>query len=332
MRDTSKKRSAAAPTKVAERATDKAPHDVEALRETTRKLVIELDAFAAKHAPLTAIDHDVFAAQYPDAYCEAQGTATRSRGVLKDAMDWLRVFHPAPGARDHGDPGFAATTLPLLIRWTRRLALALADVQEAGTSGAVELDAKREIARLRYRKTRASVDDALGRNEAWITQLKAHLDGETHAEFDAEAARLYRLADAIDAWLAGGDALLKHALAGRGVTADVSKACREAADAVEAARKVTRNTLDGGRDTPAINLVEGRVLVLMQDVFRSVNKARAEKKTTLVLRPGAASRRIIQPNKPRATETAPDDASGAATGETPAATATAKKRTKKRGR
>lgn len=140
---------------------------------------------------------------------------------------------------------------------------------------------------------RGAIDHALGRNEAWIVPLGERLTSGDHAEFDAEATRPYRVADAIDAWLEGADALVRHALAGRGVTVATSKACRGDGDATETARKGASGRLDGGRDTPTINLAEGRVLVLMQDVFRSVNLARAERTTTLILRPGAATQRII---------------------------------------
>ena len=78
---------------------------------------------AAHHDAPQPLDHQTFEVQFPDVFCVSQGALTRSRGTLKDSLDWLHVLHPRKGHASHGDLGFAPGLLPLLIEWTRRLAV-----------------------------------------------------------------------------------------------------------------------------------------------------------------------------------------------------------------
>lgn len=268
--------------------------------KSARGPLVELAAMAAQHDVLQALDHETLEVQFPDPYCASQGALTRSRGTLKDSLDWLRVLHPKKGPASHGDLGLAPSMLPLLIEWTRRLAVHIEALDGGTPVATADLEAVRAAAQRQYSAVRASVGTALGKNTEWKAQLDKHLDGEKHAELDDDAARLLRLADAIEAWRSGDDPRVKHALAGQRITADTVTACTAAADALEQARTGHTGKLGGSRDTPEVNLVEGRVLVLMGEVFDAVNRARAAKKTTLVLVPGAATKRVIQPNaKPR---------------------------------
>lgn len=276
-----------------------------ALPASTRAALDELAAWAALSPPLSALDRETFAARFPDAYCERLGQTTRSRGTVKDALAWLRLLHPAKRSSRLGVTGVSPLTLALFIDATRAL-LQLVESQgaRAVNDGIVRREASRAEAVRRYRDLRDRVDDALGRNDDWIAALRMHTDSELHGEFDPDTARSLRLADGLDAWLRGKDRVIAHALASEGVTAEAVKAMRDAADALEAARADATRPTDRGLDTPAINRAEGRVLALMQRVYRDVNAARAKGATTAVLPVGAATKRLIAPSKkPKAKST-----------------------------
>jgi len=271
------------------------------VRESTRALLEELGRWRDVHPALTALDQEMFEAKYPAAWREQLGGSTKARGTLKDAVAWLRLLHPAAGRKPAGDHGVAPVTMALFVGWTGQLLHAV-EALDAGAADdhGVKLAAAREAANTLWRTTRGPVDEALGRNEAWTAQLREQLLGSRHGELDGDAARLLRLADAIDGWFKSKDAVVKHALTTEGVTAERAALCRQRANALEAARALAAGAKDTGRDPPPVNRVEGSVLALMQGIFRAVNGARANKATTLVLQPGGATRRIIQPNTGRA--------------------------------
>ena len=294
MSDVSKGKAARTPS----RTKQDTPTDAAVMRATTLANLAELARLAALYPALTPLDHDTLVARFDDAYCEALGTATKSRGTLKDALAWLRVLHPPAGARPLGDTGVSAITLALLVEWTRRLLVEVESMAEGLPAGLAEEASMREAAKARYRSVRDAVEEALGHNAKWIAILKSHLDGSKHDELDADVARLLRLADAVKELIAL-HATTRHALADEGVTDATPRGCTDDALALEKAIKAKPRAGNIDRDTPAVNLVEGRVLVLMTRVFRAVNKARAAKRTTLVLQPGAATKRVVQPPSPR---------------------------------
>lgn len=283
-----------------------APPPAHPLSDGTRVMLDELTRWQALHAPLTTLDNETFASKYPAEYCEQLATATRARGTLRDAREWLRVLHPAPGAKGVVPTGVPEVTLALFVEHTRQLAVAVEAMSQGDTSPrGVEVEATRATANETYHSTRDRVSEAIGRNPTWTQHLDGHLASNRHAELDADAARLLRLGEALDAWFVGKDVVVKHALSIEGVTAETAKSCAQAATALESARVAAAGARESGRDTPAVNRVEGHVLVLMQSVFRAVKQAREQKKTQLVLRPGAATRRVITPNarvgRPKAT-------------------------------
>lgn len=80
------------------------------------------------------------------------------------------------------------------------------------------------------------------------------------------------------------------------MTAETAVACAKAVADLEAAKTLDVGAKIGDHDTPALNRIEGAVLLLMIAVFRAVDGARAAGKTRLVLKPRAATRRVIAPN------------------------------------
>ena len=323
MSDLSKGKAARTPS----RTKQDTPIEAAAMRATTLANLAELARMAALYPALTPLDHETLVARFDDAYCEALGTTTKARGTLKDALAWLRMLHPPAGARSLGDTGVSATVKALFIEWTRRLQVEVESIAEGLPAGLAEEASMREAAKARYRTVRDAVDEALGHNAKWITVLRSHLDSEKHGELDVDVARLMRLASGVKALLAH-HATTKHALANEGVTDATVQVCNDDALALEKAAKARPRGGAVDRDTPATNLVEGRVLVLMTQVFRAVNKARAAKRTTLVLRPGAATKRVIQPRGPRKSAEAEDNTDGVA----PADGAAKKRSTKARKR
>jgi hypothetical protein len=306
-----------------------APPTPKALPDGLRLALEEIGRWREGHTPPTELDHRTFEAKYPVAYCEQLASSTKARGTLKDAREWLRKLHPAPGKKPIGDAGVPSVTLALFIEYTQQLAVAVESMnQGASDAPAVQVEVTRAAANLCYRSTKARVVEAIGQNDTWNRQLAEHLDSDRHSEVDADAARLLRLRDAIRGWLKSKDEVVKHALQIEGVTPETEGACTKAASELEAARAAAAGTKDSGRDPPLVNRIEGCVLVLMQSVYRAVNEAREQKKTTLVLQPGAATRRVITPNaRVRKAKVSEGDEAPAAPG---AQVVTAAKRPKKR--
>jgi len=274
-----------------------APPSLTPLQDATLIQLEEIDRWRTHYPPLSELDRDTFAEKYPDSYCESLAGSTKARGTLKDSRAWLRKLHPVATRRPVGDVGVPAVTMALFIEHTRELALAVESMNKGlGSDAAVKVEAARARANTRYRDVKARVEEALGANETWKAQLRAHLDSEQHSEQDADAARLLRLRDAINVWLGGKDIKIKHSLGIQGVKAETAAACGEAAVALEAARVHASGVAASDKDTPQVNRTEGHVLVLMREVFRAVNNAREAGTTELVLQPGAATRRVITPN------------------------------------
>lgn len=274
-----------------------APPPAKPLSSTTRIALEELAAWRDAHPAPTPLDHATFDARYPLDAREALARLTKAPGTLGDARALLRTLHPAPGAKPLGDLGVSPIIMALLIEHTRRLAVAVEESNHGTTSdGAVKIEAARVAVNLAYHTTKAKAEVAAGRNEAWKAHIKKHLDSALHTELDPDGARLRRLVDAIEAWLGGDDATIKHSLAIEGVTAETAVACAKAVTDLEAAKTLDVGAKIGDHDTPALNRIEGAVLLLMIAVFRAVDGARAAGKTRLVLKPRAATRRVIAPN------------------------------------
>ena len=119
---------------------------------------------AAQHNVLQALDHETFEVQFPDVFCAVQGALARSRGTFKDSLDWLHVLHPKKGHASHGDLGLAPSTLPLLIEWTRRLAVHIEALDGGTPVATADLEAVRAAAQRQYTAVREPVGTALGKN------------------------------------------------------------------------------------------------------------------------------------------------------------------------
>ncbi|MFO0650897.1 MAG: hypothetical protein U0326_32025 [Polyangiales bacterium] len=287
-----------------------APPPAKPLSSTTKIALEELAAWRDAHPALTPLDHATFDARYPLDAREALAHLTKAPGTLGDARKLLRTLHPAPGAKPLGDLGISPIIMALLIEHTRRLAVAIEEIKHGTNSdGEVKIETARVAVNLAYRTTKSKVEAAAGRNEAWKAHIKKHLDSRSHNELDPDGARLRRLVDAIEAWLGGADATIKHSLAIEGVTAETAVTCAKAVTDLEAAKTLAVGAKVGDHDSAEVNRIEGAVLLLMLAVSRAVSEARAAGKTQLVLTPGAATRRVLAPNaRARAKKAATDGA------------------------
>lgn len=285
-------------TSISPKAKSLAPPAKNPLRPTTEAMLEELSRWRARYPGLTEIQRRTFAAKYPEAYRERLAAGTKARATLKNALSWLRILHPTRPRGSLGNTGLSPTTVALWIECTRELALAVETLDAPAEGGDdVTIEAARAEVNTLFVTYRVRIVDAIGQNDTWKAQLETALSSRRHTELDADAARLLRLADAIDTWLKGtseNDELVRAALEDEGVTRAAVTACTDAARALEGARANARPRATG-HDTPAVNRAEGSVLALMQLVYRKVTRSRSEGATSLVLRPDAATRRVIAP-------------------------------------
>lgn len=285
-------------TSIPAKAKSLAPPPKNPLRPTTEAMLEELSRWRALYPALTELQRRAFAAKYPEAFRERLASSTKARATLKNALSWLRELHPRRSRGSFGTTGLSPTTMALWIECTRELALAVETLDAPPDGGTeVTVEAARAEVNTLFANNRTRVTDAIGQNDTWKTQLETALASRRHAELDADGARLLRLADAIDAWLKGtteSDELIRAALEDEGVTRATVTACTDAAQALEHARSNTGPRATG-HDTPTVNRAEGSVLAIMQLVWRKVTRSRSEGATSLVLRPDAATRRVIAP-------------------------------------
>jgi hypothetical protein len=231
---------------------------------------------------LDDVQREAFSGQYSDAECTALGAKTQSGTVRATAFAWaadtavaLADAATAKGVR------YGATRLA----WLVELIVALDSARGAArdTAGAHEdVRTTRDLLRRRARDVRVELGaalDAVVRNHPDDeAALGAARFGEARTD-DLLVASLERLAGLVVAFASRAlrDADMRHRLEAACVTPEDADVARDAASDFANAREgvALGGQSQGGKDTPAVNLVEGRVLFEMLRLRAARDQARA---------------------------------------------------------
>ncbi|HEX2573142.1 MAG TPA: hypothetical protein VH877_26575, partial [Polyangia bacterium] len=107
------------------------------------------------------------------------------------------------------------------------------------------------------------------------------------------AAGLEALAALVDGWEKRGDEVLEVLLAAQNLTGDDVARARATALRLRRAYEGTRGERVEVRDPPAVNRIEGRVLLEMRTARRAFDAARAKNKLVARLVPGRGTRGVL---------------------------------------
>jgi hypothetical protein len=254
-----------------------------------------LTVLAARWPALTGGNEALFRAKYTDAKCEKLGADTRSEGVLGEALAFASVMDKALTAHPRELRRYDGQRFAWFLQCIGKLAQERA-LQEAGSSGPAAMAAARDRARTAALAGRTEVVDSLEElvegDEVEEEALSA-ARGET-SNPDRIVASIRSLCTYARGWLARPDQLSRDKVAMSGLTlAEVEHAEQAAATLVNAG---AGKTLEGAvivRDAPAVNRIEGRVLLEMRTALRVFNKAKAKNNLIPTLTPGDATRHVL---------------------------------------
>jgi hypothetical protein len=216
--------------------------------------------------PLTQAQRSAFRSQFSDAQCDALGTRTKAEAVGRDARAWAATIDAS--LRKHPDVlrRYGKARFAWFLECIRDLYQAL-DAQRAarGSVGASKRQAgyAREAARAAREDLLEALEMIVGGSEAERESLSA---ASGAARSNEEIARSLRsLADLAEGWLkerAAGDATLE----GKGTA----------------------------RDAPAVNRIEGRLLLEMRIVMRVFARAHERNAVVPRLTPGPGTRPVLR--------------------------------------
>lgn len=283
-----------------------------------------LQALSSKQDALSNDERALFAARYSDAKCEAKGVGTRSEGVLSEALGWAPTIDKALASFPVELRRYHRARFAWYLECVRKLAEART-LQQAKGGAAVVLKTAVDQA----------MKAALAARKEVVDSLEELVEGDEVEEAALSGAlgstdRPDRLVESMGSvcayahrWLARTDAASKTRVKWAGLTlAEVQSAENAAATLAQA---TAGKTLEGAvivRDSPAVNRIEGRVLLEMRAAMRVFNKANALHKQIPKLVPGDATRSalISRPRKTAGadTDTGEDPEAGAADATAPA--------------
>ncbi len=247
------------------------------------------------------------------------GGRTKSDGVLREAAQWISAIDSAKrkfgGAIAYGEVRLAYLCTVLLD---------LADARESASGardGAAKAAASREAALGKARAVRTSLLhklEQIARGNAHDEAALEAVESDTRHD-ESLASGLDKLASRADAVLARTDETTRALVAGAELEASDAEQARAAKDALVTAGVAAT---DAGRrqakDSPAVNLAEGRVLAEMRVAEKAFRQAHDQNPAIPRLVPGPAVRQVIgaRPHGARAhasTPAAPSQGNGAAT-------------------
>ncbi len=261
--------------------------------------LVQLAEIRQKFPALSPVLAGAFLSQHGDDDCRALGAGTRAKEIFAGGLRWARTLGENPG-----DPALS----PRRVRWFLDCLTALGDAL-AGAPVAINPssqgawdDAKHQ-AETRFARVFESVRRAAGSRSAWITTLDAVRATEGAGE--TVLARIEALARAIEAWNTPADVAILDAF---DVSAQIVTELRAAAATLDARTRErgAPGQLSAGRDTPAANTAEGRVLFAMKVLWDDAAAAHAAGTSTLqyavtdALIRGLGLRRSKSPNAPAA--------------------------------
>lgn len=272
---------------------------------------VELSMLASRpHLPDRM--RDAFRGQCTDARAEQLGTETKSGGVLAEARKWCVVIEHT---LTHLRPGQLVRYSSDRLTWLLECVADLADTMasEGGrASAAGAATGNLAIAEQRARATRIDIALALEEIADGNGQLEDDL-GKSRGKTDTAANLLASLRSLVDlgtSWATSFDPHTHALTESVGLTRDQLTSALAAADALAGAiGGKTTTTARTGKDSAAVNRIEGRVLFEMGKAMAPINEA-AARGVGEKLTPGAATARVLAGPK-RAAKASPASAPAA---------------------
>jgi hypothetical protein len=235
----------------------------------------QLAEFRAHWPALEAQLADAFHAQHEDDACDTRGTGTRAIDTFHGAMDWARTMDA-----HRQDPGFN----PSLVRWFFDCLTDLGHLLMGRSAGGTPsqnsaLDDAEHRADGLLSTTARRLGWAVGKHDDWMAALDTANTPEK--DLDPGISRLRQLSSLISTWLDNPSSA--PPLAGYRITADIVTQLDQAALVLDDAisRRPARRQID--RDSPEVNIAEGRLYFVMRSIWDDLAEARLARQTALLL-------------------------------------------------
>lgn len=239
------------------------PAELRQLGEIRRGLAALTPALAAK-----------LLAQHSDDDCKEKGSSTKATDVFRAGMSWARTI-----GEQIGKPGFPTH----LCRWFLDCLTVLgqhvmgAPTTKNPSDEASYLDVTSKADKLLVR-TRSLLKSAAGNNETHKAELAKAFDNKD--ALDERVANLKGAIGLVKYWLGakGGPPLEAYE-----ITEDTLKELQAAAKELDGAIARKPAAQQSNRDTPGVNISEGRVLFVMRTLWDRLAEAREDNKTNVTL-------------------------------------------------
>jgi hypothetical protein len=270
------------------------------------------DALAAL-PPLTDVQRNGFEAQFSTERCDKAGVRTKAAQVFREGAAWVPIIQKTLASEPEAIRRYQSSRFIWFLECLRTLATTI-EAQKMGLGSVQEAKKRAERALSTAQATRNELLHVLeilaGDNEAEkATLAKARGTATTP---DNLAASLKTLATLAAGWITHNDRVMKAmAESVNLIKADVDKARRDAEELIAAMSDGSASGKREMRDSPQVNLIEGRVLLekqLVMGIFEAANK---HNKRVPKLVPGAGSRPFLARNRadgPAGTEQGPSAA------------------------
>jgi hypothetical protein len=247
---------------------------------TTVELPGELRQLADIRSHFAQLDPGLAAAlhaQHDDDACKARGIGTRAADTFSGAMTWARTIFA-----HRQDPGFSQPLLRYFLDCLTELGHLLSGRASGGTpSDTGNLADVEHVADTLLADVTRNATDAVGTR--WLPDLQTALMPQSG--LDPRVSRLRQLASRLDSWLQAPMTVpaTTPPLPAYGITPSTVSQLSAAADALDdaIARRPPPRQVD--RDSPAINIAEGRLYFVMRTIWDDLAAARQKNKTSLLL-------------------------------------------------
>jgi hypothetical protein len=295
-----KKRPAAkatpAPSK-AKRASSKAPP-----RATRGASSASLESLLAALPPLTNVQRHAFRDQWSLQQCDDAGELSKAADVYREALAWAPIIDRALSRAPHAIRRYSKARFTWFLECVRDLG----DAIEAQRSG----NASPDVAKERAARARST---ALAMREELIEALSVLAGGDilqrrvleaasgTTDTPEALASSLRALCRLAEGWLEQESPGARALVASVDLTPADVDAARAATHALAFVAHEAAHGVRSDRDGPAVNRVEGRVVLEMRLLLRVFERARPHNRLVPKLTPSPALRDTLRPTAGAAT-------------------------------
>lgn len=241
-----------------------------------RAELVQLASIRTAFAALPSDAASTFHALHDDDACRAKGTNTRGVDTFRIGMTWARTF----GAHA-ADPGLR----PAQVRWFLDCLTGLGSAMSGRAPaanpahGSARDDAEHAADKL-LRRAERRARDAAGSHGDLIAALDAALTPD--GVIDSRVSRLRQLAALLDGWL-GPKSAHTTALGLFDLDASTVASLRAAADRLDALIASAPAPMQLDRDSPAVNVAEGRLFFAMRPLWDGLAEAREDGVSGLLL-------------------------------------------------